>query len=150
MAFLTLFPNGVALQMHKYIVHLLKFHDQRFGRHPRFCYFVLNLMMRNRNQNLASIFIKQNAEENIATNMSDLRAHMNTFPDNQLAKELMHYRVTMRGTRPYWNTRCKELSNMIHQLGPPTLFFTLSVVDTKWPDLQKILSSDNGMHQQSG
>ena len=48
MTFLTFFSNGVALQMQprlkevkmdEYIVHLLKFHDQRFGKHPRICYF---------------------------------------------------------------------------------------------------------------
>ena len=45
LAFPTLFPNGVALPlqprirrvyMHEYAVHLIKYQDQRFGRHPRF------------------------------------------------------------------------------------------------------------------
>ncbi|XP_057860503.1 uncharacterized protein LOC131069166 [Cryptomeria japonica] len=45
MAFPTLFPNGIGLQMqprtreikmHEYVLHLMRFHDQRFGQHPRF------------------------------------------------------------------------------------------------------------------
>ena len=31
---------------------------------------------------------------------------------------------------------------MINQLGIPTLFFTLSAVDIKWPDRQRLLIDD--------
>jgi hypothetical protein len=56
MAFPSLFPSGIALpmqsryrqvKMHEYVLHLMRYHDSRFGSHPRFRYFVLNLMMRH-------------------------------------------------------------------------------------------------------
>ena len=54
MDFPTLFPSSIALpmqpcyqevKMHGYVLHLMRYHDSRFGSHPRFRYFVLNLMM---------------------------------------------------------------------------------------------------------
>ena len=56
MAFPTLFPMGTAdwlqprlknVRLHEYGLHLLKYCDQRFGKHPRFRYFVLNMIMRH-------------------------------------------------------------------------------------------------------
>ena len=35
-----------------------------------------------------------------------------------------------------------ELSTMIHQLGTPTLFFTLSSADKKWADLHALFPHD--------
>ena len=58
MAFPTLFPNGTALPMqprarevkiHEYVMHLIHYHDNRFGQHPHFTHFLLNLMMLHRN-----------------------------------------------------------------------------------------------------
>lgn len=56
MAFPTLFPRGEAdwlqarlrnVHLHDYAKHLLRFSDNRFGRHPRFRYFLLNIIMRH-------------------------------------------------------------------------------------------------------
>ena len=58
MEFFTLFPTGDAnwlhphicnVEMHGYGLHLLKFYDQRFGNHPWFQYFLLNMIMWNHN-----------------------------------------------------------------------------------------------------
>lgn len=55
-AFPTLLPHGEAeytlsrertVPFPGYIKHLLKFHDGRFARHPRFRYVVFNIMMRS-------------------------------------------------------------------------------------------------------
>ena len=47
--------------------------------------------------------------------------------------------MLFRSTRAYW-TKCRsELTDMITQLGSPTLFFSLSAVDTKWPDLHTLM-----------
>ena len=53
MAFPTLFPTGTAdwlqprlkdVRLNEYGLHLLKYCDKRFGKHPRFRYFVLNMI----------------------------------------------------------------------------------------------------------
>ena len=35
-----------------------------------------------------------------------------------------------------------ELINLIDQIGSPTLFFTLSAADTKWPDLHRLFANE--------
>lgn len=114
------------------------FHDSRFASHPRFQYFVLNLMMHHHSQGIALVFVKKNAEDCIPTTIETLCTHMQEFPDSQLAEQLMHFGSSLRGTHSYWNKCRGELSNMINQIGSPTLFFTLSATDTKWPDLHKL------------
>ena len=51
----------------------------------------------------------------------------------------MHFGSCLRGKKEYWNICHSELTDMISQIGCPTLFFTLSAVDTKWPDLHKVM-----------
>jgi len=59
MVFPTLFPASdddwlhpriCNVQMHEYGLHLLRFYDQRFGIHPQFRYFLLNMIMWHRSQ----------------------------------------------------------------------------------------------------
>lgn len=135
--------------MHEYALHLMRFHYQRFGRHPRFRYFILNLMMCHRSQGIEMIFLKKNAKENIPTTIENLHTHLKNLPDEQLVEQLMHFISSMRGTRPYWNKCHVELSNMINQIGSPTIFFTLSATNTKWLDLQLLLTKDIRLTMQS-
>lgn len=92
-------------------------------------------MMHHHGQGFAIVFLKKNAENNIPTTIENLHTHLKKLPDEQLVEQLMHFGSSMRGTRPYWNKCRAELSNMINQIGSPTLFFTLSVANTKWPNL---------------
>ena len=57
MTFPTLFPTGDVnwlhphtfnVEMNEYGLHLLRYCDQIFGSHPRFRYFLLNIIMRHR------------------------------------------------------------------------------------------------------
>lgn len=94
-------------------------------------------MMRHRSQSLAIVFIKKYTEGNLPATIENLHTHLKDLLDSQLAEELLHLGSSMRGTRPYWNKCHLELTSyMINQIGSPTFFFTLSAVDTKWPDLQ--------------
>ena len=72
MAFPSLFPKGEAywlqprrrnVHLHEYTKHLLKYHDNRFGRHPRFRYFLLNIIMRHSAQDSSTVFVKKNISE---------------------------------------------------------------------------------------
>jgi ATP-dependent DNA helicase PIF1 len=155
MAFPTLFPTGEAdwlhpricnIQLHEYGLHLLRYFDQRFGSHPRFRYFLLNMIMRHRSQATAAVFVKKNIHDNSPTTIEALRQQLLDLPDNKLAEHLMHFGSSLRGTRAYW-TKCRtELTDMITQLGCPTLFFTLSAADTKWPDLHNVMPRNENSH----
>jgi hypothetical protein len=65
-AFLTLYPTGQAdfntpharkVDLNNYTRHLMCFHDRRFGRHPRWRFFVFNLLMRQRANSLARFYV---------------------------------------------------------------------------------------------
>jgi hypothetical protein len=76
-----------------------------------------------------------------------LRQQLIDLPDNKLAEHLMRFGSSLRGTRAYW-TKCRtELTDMITQLGCPTLFFTLSAADTKWPDLHNVMPKNAHSHR---
>ena len=66
--FSTFFPMGIAnwlqpllntSRLHEYGLHLLKYCDQRFGKHPRFRYFVLNMIMIHQIQGTVAVFMKK-------------------------------------------------------------------------------------------
>lgn len=148
MAFPTLFPTGIAMimqprltkvEMHEYALHLLHYHDNRFGQHPRFRYYLYNILMRHHSQTTASVFVKKYIENNLPTTVSDLRQCLRDSPDSRLPKQIMRFGSALRGTRSFWNRRRSELTDMITQIGSPTFFFTLSAADTKWHDLHMIM-----------
>lgn len=61
--------------------------------------------------------------------IQELREHMDNTPHSHLADRLMRFGTSLRGTRSYW-TKCQvELTNMLHQIGASTIFFTLSAAD---------------------
>ena len=77
--------------------------------------------------------------DGIPTTIEDLRKELIEFPDTKLVKRLMCFGSCLRGMKAYWNICRNDLTDMISQIGCPTLFFTLSAADTKWPDLHKVM-----------
>lgn len=49
----------------------------------------------------------------------------------------------IRSSPAYWERKKKELLAMIRQLGKPTLFLTLSVTESRWPELKAYLARIN-------
>ncbi|XP_059070553.1 uncharacterized protein LOC131860191 [Cryptomeria japonica] len=148
MAFPTLFPDGRCdwleprmrrVHLHEFVKHLLRYRDHRFGQHPRFKYFMMNMIMRHRAQNSSAVFVKRGFHDMPIT-INELRQHMENMPQSHLANRLMRFGTSLRGTRSYWAKCCAELTDMLHQIGSPTIFFTLSVADMYWPDLHALMS----------
>eukprot|EP01018_Ginkgo_biloba_P035772 Gb_33711 [translate_table: standard] len=148
MAFPTLFPTGegkwlqprsMKIRLHEYAEHLMKYRDHRFATHPRFRYFIMNMIMRHRSQATGAVFVKKNAEESLPLIIHELRTQLETLLDARLAKKVMKFATTLRGTCAYWSKCLRELSDMIHQIGCPTIFFTLSAADIQWPDLHQLM-----------
>ncbi|XP_057838404.2 uncharacterized protein LOC131048470 [Cryptomeria japonica] len=148
MSFPTLFPKGMAafkqprlkeVKLHEYGLHLLRYHDNRFGQHPRFRYFILNILMRHRSQATAYVFVHKQLDDSMPITIFDLRQRLKDLPDDKLADQLMRFSSSIRGTKPFWNQRRRELIDMVIQIGCPMLFFTLSAADTKWLDLHNIM-----------
>ncbi|XP_057843079.1 uncharacterized protein LOC131052428 [Cryptomeria japonica] len=147
MAFPTLFPDGQCdwieprirrVHLHEFVKHLLRYRDHRFGQHPRFRYYMMNMIMRHRAQNSSAVFVKKSLQEMPIT-INELREHMENIPHSHLADCLMRFGTTLRGTRSYWAKCRAELFDLLHQIGTPTIFFTLSAVDMYWPDLHALM-----------
>ena len=99
MAFPTFFPKREAdwlqprmrnVHLHEYAKHLLRYRDNRFGRHPRFRYFLLNIIMKHRTQESSTIFVKKNIGE-LPTTMEELRQHLQNLLDSRLGERLMRF-----------------------------------------------------------
>ena len=78
-----------------------------------------------------------------------MRQQLYDLLKNKLAEKLMHFGSFLRGSRGYWTKCHSELINIINQWGCPTLFFTFSAVDTKWPDLHSVMPSRRDSDRQS-
>ena len=69
MDFPTLFPTGTTMllqprihevDMHKYALHLIRYHDNRFVQHPHFRYYIYNVIVRHRINTIAFVFDRYN------------------------------------------------------------------------------------------
>ena len=54
----------------------------------------------------------------------------------------MHYGKNVSGTNAYWSQAREDLKTIIHQKGPPTIFWTLSCADFRWPEFHQLLRGD--------
>ena len=107
MAFPTLFPTGIAMiaqpritkvELHEYACHLLRYHDNRFGQHPRFRYYIYNMLMHHHNQSTANVFVRKYIENNLRTTVSDLQQCLHDFPNSRIPEQVMHFGSALRGT----------------------------------------------------
>lgn len=95
--------------------------------------------MRHHAQKSIVVFIKRSFEKMSITIM-ELHEHMENILNSHLADRLMQFGETLRGTRSYWTKYRVELTDMLHHIGKPTIFFTLSVANLYWPDLHALMS----------
>ena len=120
MAFPTLFPTGVSMLkqprvheigMQEYALHLMRYHDNRFDQHPRFRYYLYNLIMHHRIQAIASVFVKHNLEDTLPTTVSALLTQLDQVLDSHVADHAMHFGASLCGMGSFWNK--KEVKYMI-------------------------------------
>ena len=147
MAFPTLFPTGTTMllqphihevDMHEYALHLIHYHDNRFSQHPRFRYYIYNLIMCHQSNTTASIFVKKNIEDTLPPMLLEPVNQLEDMPNENIGERVARFGYSLCGTHSYWNKSRVELTNMINQQGTPTFFFT-SAADTKWPDLHALM-----------
>ncbi|XP_059071599.1 uncharacterized protein LOC131868268 [Cryptomeria japonica] len=147
MAFPTLFPDGRydrleprmrQVHLHEFVKHLLRYRDHHFGKHPRFGYFMMNMIMRHRAQNSSTLFAKRNLQD-IPITINELCQHMESMSQSNLSDRLMQFGTNLRGTRSYWAKCHAELTDTLHQIDTPTIFFTLSAADMYWPNLHALM-----------
>ncbi|KAF5709878.1 ATP-dependent DNA helicase [Fusarium globosum] len=112
LAFPALFPTGQGdfveprqrgIQYGDYIERLMKFHDGRFARQPRFPYVAFDTLMRQQVNQRSSFFIKKDGLRT-DVDIAHLRAAFDS--DTPEAKSLLNSIIrcssSLRGTRPFW------------------------------------------------
>ncbi|KAK3923346.1 ATP-dependent DNA helicase [Frankliniella fusca] len=130
--------NNLSLQ--KYVEHLMLYKDGRFAKDPRFRFFLLNSLMRWQALKLGNIFVKQNSFFNKMT-IFQLKQYLKRNPGH--IKEILFYSRRIKSTKAFWRSKCSELEDMVKQIGPPTIFFTLSSADFHWKDLYRLLGQED-------
>ena len=65
-------PRIHEVDMHEYALHLIHYHDNRFGQHPRFRYYIYNVIMLHRSNATASVFVKTNLEDTLPSTILEL------------------------------------------------------------------------------
>ncbi|KAG7402446.1 hypothetical protein Forpi1262_v018957 [Fusarium oxysporum f. sp. raphani] len=123
MAFPTLFPRGQAefveprlrpIKYADYIQHALRWHDGRFARHPTFRFVVFNTLMRAQARAKSSYFVKQHHQRRGPITRDDLlEAFQNpeSADAQQLLNSINRQTAQLRGTRPYWYRKRRELES---------------------------------------
>ena len=99
---------------------------------------MMNMVMQHRAQNSSALFSKKSLQD-MLIKINELQEHIENFPHSHLANCLMCFGTNLWGTRSYWTKYRAKLSDLLHQIGTPTIFFTLSAVDMYWPDLHALM-----------
>ncbi len=144
-AFPALFPYGHGdlhevrdkyLTPRVYFQYLMDFEDSRFSSHKIFPYFGLNTVMRWECLSKGTIYIKDHPNLK-KMNIEVLKDIMLKNPEYM--KDILVYGSNIRGTREFWSARSNELSALCDFLGLPTIFFTASAADMRWPRLRQLI-----------
>ncbi|KAG7413317.1 hypothetical protein Forpi1262_v017045 [Fusarium oxysporum f. sp. raphani] len=151
MAFPTLFPRGQAefveprlrpIKYADYIQHALRWHDGRFARHPTFRFVVFNTLMRAQARAKSSYFVKQHHQRRGPITRDDLlEAFQNpeSADAQQLLNSINRQTAQLRGTRPYWYRKRRELESYAYNLDSPGAFITFNPADLHWRSLYQHL-----------
>ncbi|KIX09923.1 uncharacterized protein Z518_01004 [Rhinocladiella mackenziei CBS 650.93] len=142
MAFPTLYPTGQAdfnaprirkVSLTDYARHLMCFHDGGFGRHPRWRFFVFNLLMCRKANGAARFYVSK------ASGLKDLSREELTealLADDALLPQIVRQGSDLTGTRPFWRSKSNHLQAQARFLPPgmSPVFVTLSAADMQWQD----------------
>jgi hypothetical protein len=145
MAFPTLYPTGRAdfnasrlrkVDLNDYARHLMCFRDGRFGRHPRWRFFVFNLLMCRKANSSARFYVSK------ASGLKDLSRDELTealLADDALLPQIVRQGSDLIGTRPFWRNKSNHLQAQARFLSPwmSPVFVTFSAADMQWEDLHQ-------------
>ena len=151
MAFPTLFPYGDAdfrmnrprtiTSMTEWAEHLLWYQDGRFAQHY-FKFIAHNMILRKRALEQSQYIVQQKLGDQHMT-IKELR-DMLSKNDNSVAKKILYFGGSLRGSPQYWAQRSKELSSLIQfminqEKGLPSFFTTGSCAEYYFKPLTKLL-----------
>src|SRR5580692_1433760 len=122
--------------LNDYARHLLCYRDGRFGCHPRWRFFVFNLLMR-RKANAAARFYVSKASGLKDLNREELADTLLT--DDHLLPQIVRQGSALMGTCSFWRNKSNHLyaqARFLSQDMSP-VFITFSCADMQWQDLHR-------------
>ncbi|KAL7290849.1 hypothetical protein TKK_0015583 [Trichogramma kaykai] len=119
-----------------YFKFLMCYKDGRFAKDPRFRYFALNTILRHNAITQSNLYVKKFK----LSGLTILELQDMIKKDSSKLANIMVHCARIKSTKSYWSRRYRELTNMVDQIGKPTIFFTLSAADYHWPDLYRLLA----------
>lgn len=143
----TLYPNGAAdfveprqrsITYAEYIEHAMKWKDGRFAKHHQFRYVALNTLMRQQAATSSRYYVKKTNTMPLTKDQLMAALQDPETPEAQaILNRISRYASGLKGTRPFWYRRRKELESFAYCLGTPSVFITLSPADLHWESLYR-------------
>ena len=170
-AFPTLFPYGVGdptlrdriedVSMTDAMKHLLKYcvalkNDDSsfkewhypFAEDDRFVHWAQNTVERHRAQTQRGVLIHQNEElANCSTDEMQEILNEGGQRFESLLSKMQAFNANLNGSPQYLYKQRKSLEAIMENDGMPTLWFTLSMADNHWSDLQSLFHRDARGHR---
>ena len=127
--------------------HLIRFGESinnkweyRFASYPLFAYWAFSMLQRHRLLAQGSVYLKQNPGD-LHLSVQQLKQMLTSNTYSTLMTKLMHYSKNVTGSTGYWHKAKEDLKAIITQMGPPTIFFTLSCAEYHWPEFHNLFTT---------
>ena len=145
LAFPSLFPDGtnsartdrlIPITLGEYLKNRMTLSERRFVASHPFIFFSLYRLEYERLLSSISISLNKATMENkFGMQLKDVDFTQDEFVDQFIASDGGYrWMKQSRGSPAYWKSTLLDITAMCRQLGPPTLFLTLSADDRHWPD----------------
>ena len=107
--------------MGQFLKHLIRYEDGRFAQHARFRYLALNTILRWRDLQTGSVFVKQKI---VDSHLSvEEQKEMVNRGENSFATRVTRFGSSLHGSRQYWKSQGQNLMSMEEALDMPSVFF---------------------------
>ena len=73
--------------------------------------------------------------------VEELKEMLHSKSYSGVMSKLMHYAKNVTGSDAYWHKAKDDLKAIISQVGPPTVFFTLSCTEYHWPEFHHLFGN---------
>jgi hypothetical protein len=117
-------PYKISLK--KFILHSLRMKDSRFRDDKQYLAYTYSYLMRSKSKGVVTLPYLENLKFN-----SEDPEDAHKF----LLRKFSPFYEQIKGSKPYWIQKRRELMSMVDSLGSPTFFITLSPADMYWPEL---------------
>jgi hypothetical protein len=146
LAFPTLFPSAsnsarterhMDLSLGEYLKNRITHSDRRFVSSKPFLFFSLFRLQYERLLRSINISLNKATMENqFGAKLNEVDYTSDDFVEQFIASDSgFRFMKQTRGSPQFWKTAQMDLVAMCRQLGPPTLFLTLSADDRHWEDV---------------